>query len=155
MQSLSEQSKVMFVAVEYGGQWRVDLRPEAGVDLIMVVQVVGEDPLAFARRFLGKVVSVVGRGSELISAVLAVAPIFDVRHLEARCTIARTLLRAFGRSSKSELYLVEPSNAMPDCRAYLTAIAEGLTEGAATNCRIRVGCESFRGALASVARTGS
>jgi hypothetical protein len=155
MQGLSGESKVMFVAVEYGGQWRTNLRSSAGVDLVMVVQLVGEDPLVFARRFLGKVLRVVARGADVSSAVLAVAPIFDLRHLEARCTIARTILRAFRRGSKSELYLVEPSGASPDCRPHLLAIAEGLAENAATDCHIRVGYESFSSAGSRVAQTGS
>jgi len=138
MQVMASQSKVMFVAIEYGGEWRVDLRPDGGTDLIMVVQVVGEDPLVFARRFLGKVVSVVARGADVVSAVLAVAPIFDVRRLEARCAIARTALRAFRRGSSSELCLIEPSNATPDCRPQLLAIAEGLAENACSDCQIRV-----------------
>ena len=144
----------MFVAIEYGGEWRANLRPQAGVDLIMVVQVVGEDPLVFARRFLGKVLSVLARGADVISAVLAVAPVFDVRHLEARCAIVRTLLRVFPRGSKSELHLVEPSNAAEDCRPHLLAIAEGLTEGARSGGRIRVGYESFESTGTLPVRTG-
>lgn len=155
MQALASQPQVMFVAVEYGGQWRVGLRPVAGVDLMLIVQLAGEDPLAFARRVLGKVVNAVARGSDVTSAVLAIAPIFDVRRLEARCAIARTLLRAFRRGSNSELYLVEPEHATPDCRPHLLAIAEGLTENAASDCRIRVGYESFGSAGVRAMRTGS
>ena len=143
MLSQHGKSEVMLVAIEYGGQWRANLVPRQGVDLIMVIQVAGEDPLVFARRFLGKVLGVIARGSEVISAVLAVAPTFDVRHLEARCAIARTLLRVFRRGSKCQLHLVEPSKASPDCRAHLLAIAEGLTENEPTDCDIRVGYETF------------
>ncbi len=85
----------MLVAIEYGGQWRMNLAPSPGVDLVMVVQVVDEDPLVFARRFLAKVLGLVAQGSDVIFAVLAVAPTFDVRQLKARCAIARTLLRVF------------------------------------------------------------
>jgi hypothetical protein len=142
-QSLVTEAKVMLVAVEYGGEWRVGLRPSADADLVMVVQVDGEDPLLFARRFLRKVIALVAEGADVVSAVLAVAPNFDLRQLEARCAIARTILRAFRHGSKSELYLVEPSNAKPDCLAHLLAIAEGLTDNAATDCRIRVGYDTI------------
>jgi hypothetical protein len=154
MHAQSENSKVMLVAIEYGGEWRVNVRPSAGVDLIMVVQLAGEDPLLFARRFLAKVLSVTARGADVASAVLAVAPIFDVRHLEARCTIARTLLRVFRSDSKSELHLVEPCNASLDCRPHLLAMAEGLTEGAQTDCKIRLGHETISRAGTVSARTG-
>jgi len=141
MRSITCKSKVMFVAVEYGGQWPVELRPDQDTDLIMVVQVAGEEPLIFARRFLRKVVSVVARGTDVVSAALAVAPTFDVRCLEARCAIARTALRALRRGS--ELYLIEPSNARADCRPHLIAIAEGLAENAEADCQIRVGRAPF------------
>jgi hypothetical protein len=143
MSSISNQSKVMVVAVEYGGQWRFNLRPEPGVDLIMVVQLVGEEPLVFARRFLRKVVYLVDRGADVVSAGLAVASVFDVRHLEARCVIARTLLRTFRTGAKSQLHLVEPSDSTSDCRSHLTAIAEGLLESAAVGSQIRVGYELY------------
>jgi hypothetical protein len=141
------KSEVMLVAIEYGGQWQDNLGPRPGVDLIMVVQVVGEDPLVFARRFLGKLLGVIARGSEVISASMAVAPTFNVRHLEARCAIARTLLRVFRRGANRQLHLVEPSNASPACRAHLLAIAEGLLENAPTDCRISVGNAELRRAL--------
>ena len=140
-QVLATQVKVMLVALEYGGQWPALLRPGAGVDLVLVVQVESEDPLLFARRFLRKVSAIVSEGVEVASAVVAVAPASDPRHLEARCAVARTILRAFRHGSKCELYLVEPSNAKPDCLAHLLALAEGLTDNAASDCRIRVGYE--------------
>ncbi|HEY3252558.1 MAG TPA: hypothetical protein VGJ91_01370 [Polyangiaceae bacterium] len=143
MEITCEQSKVMFVALECGGQWPVNLRANAGTDLIVVAQGVGEDLLAFARRFLGKVLSLVARGAEVTSSVLAVAPVFDLRHLEARCAIARALLRAFRLGSHSALYLVEPEKAAIDCRPHLLALAEGLAENAATDYRVHVGYDSF------------
>lgn len=133
----------MLVALEWGGQWRANLAPHPGVDLIMVVQVAGEDPLVFARRFLDKVLAVIARGSDVTSAVLAVAQDVDSRHLEARCAIARTLLRVLRRGSRRQLHLIEPSNASADCRAHLLAIAEGLTENSLTDCEIHVGYETF------------
>ena len=153
MRALVCQSKVVFVAIEYGGEWRVEMRPDEDTDLIMVVQVAGEDPLVFARRFLRKVVSVVARGADVGSAVLAVAPTFDVRRLEARCAIARSALRAFSRGS--ELHLIEPSNSTPDCRPHLLAIAEGLAENAGTDCRIHVSRASLYSESAWAARTGT
>jgi hypothetical protein len=148
------KSEVMLVALEYGGQWRANLAPHPGVDLIMIVQVAGEDPLAFARRFLDKVLAVIARGSEVISGVLAVAPNVNARNLEARCTIARTLLRVLRRGSGRQLHLIEPSKAPADCRAHLLAIAEGLTENSQTDCEIRVGYKTFRSASTGVARVG-
>jgi hypothetical protein len=100
MQMMPEPSKVMFVAVEYGRQWPADLSPNPGTDLIVVAQIVGEDLLVFARRFLDKVLSFVARGAQVTSVVLAVAPSFDLRHLEARCLIARALLRHHGSCPK-------------------------------------------------------
>ena len=129
----------MLVAVEFGGEWRATMRPDSGVDLVMVTQVDGEDPLLFARRFLRKVITIVAQGADVVSAVLVVAATFDLRHLEARCAIARTVLRSFRRETRRELYLVEPRNAKPDCLAHLLAIAEGLTDNASSDCRIRVG----------------
>ncbi len=146
-----EKSEVMLVALEYGGQWRSNLAPHPGVDLIMVVQVAGEDPLLFARRFLDKVLAVIARGSEVTAAVLAVAPDVDARHLEARCAIARTLLRVLRRGSRRQLHLIEPSKAPPDCRAHLLAIAEGLTENSLSDCEIRVGYDTFRSASPGLA----
>jgi hypothetical protein len=148
-----EKSEVMLVALEYGGQWRADLAPHPEVDLIMVVQVAGEDPLLFARRFLDKVLTVIARGSEVTSAVLGVAPNVGARDLEARCAIARTLLRVLRRGSRRQLHLIEPSQAPADCRAHLLAIAEGLTENSPTDCEIHVGYETFRSASTGVART--
>jgi hypothetical protein len=109
--------------------------------------------LVFARRFVRKVVTVVARGADVVSAVLAVAPTFDVRRLEARCAIARSALRALRRGS--ELSLVEPSNSTPDCRPHLLAIAEGLTENTGTDCRIRVTRASFCSEDGWAARTGT
>jgi len=152
MQSQSGKSDVMLVAIEYGGQWQASLAPRPAVDLIMVVQVAGEDPLEFARRFLAKVLTVITRGSEVVSAALAVAPSFDSRYLEARCAIVRVLLRVLRRGARRQLHLIEPSQAAPDCRAHLLAIAEGLTENAQTDCDIRVGDETFTSANAAVAR---
>jgi hypothetical protein len=154
MPSQHWKSEVMLVAIEYGGQWRASLAPRQGVDLIMVVQLAGEDPLVFARRFLSKVLTVIARGSDVISAVLAVAPTFDARHLEARCAIPRTLLRAFRRDTKCQLHLIEPSKASPDCRAHLLAIAEGFTENALTDCDIRVGYETLASACTGAPRAG-
>ena len=153
---LSQHGKpeVMLVAIEYGGQWQTDLVPRPGVDLVMVVQVAEEDPLLFARRLLDKVLDLVARGSEVTSAVLAVAPSFGARHLEARCTIARTLLRVFRPGSKCQLRLLEPRKASLDCRAHLLAIAEGLTENVLTDCHIRVGYETFVSASAGATRMG-
>lgn len=128
------------------------MAPESEVDLIMVVQVAGEDPLLFARRFLDKVLAVVARGSEVTSAVLAVAPSVDARNLEARCAIARTLLRVLSRGSRRQLHLLEPSKAPADCRAHLLAIAEGLSENSSTDCEIRLGYDTFRSAGAGAAR---
>jgi hypothetical protein len=145
IQAISNQSKVMLIAVEFGGEWRFSTRPAPGVDLVMVVQVVDEEPLAFARRLLQKVLTILGCGASVVSAALAVAPAFDVRHLEARCVIARTLLRAFRCGEKSQLHLVEPRDAAPDCRSQLAAIAEGLLEGSTTDSEIRVGSEFFAG----------
>ena len=149
------QAKVMFIALEYGGHWRVNLRPDADTDLVMVIQTVGEDPLIFARRLVGKVVSALGRGFEVVSAVLSVSPTLSAHHLEARCAIAKTLLRAFRGGSSCELYLVEPSNSTLDCRQHLIALAEGLAENAAIDCRIRVGYESFRASSVGTLRTGT
>jgi hypothetical protein len=142
---ISNQSKVMLIAVEFGGEWRFSMRPAPGVDLIMVVQVVDEEPLAFARRFLRKVLAVLDCGTTIVTAALAVARVFDVRHLEARCVIARTLLRTFRYGDKSQLHLAEPRGATPDCRSQLAAIAEGLLEGSTTDSEIRVGSESYGG----------
>ena len=141
-----EKSEVMLVALEYGGQWRPDLAPRSEADLIMVIQVAGEDPLQFARRFLDKVLTLIARGSEVTSAVMAVAPTIDARRLEARCAIARTLLRVFRPGSQGQLCLIEPSKAPADCRAHLLAIAEGLSESSLTDCEIRVGHDTFRSA---------
>jgi len=139
MQTTAKQSKIMFVAIEYGGQWPSNLQPDEGADLVMVMQVADEDPLVFARRLLTKIVNVLARGVDVVSAVLAVAPIFDLRHLESRCSIGRTLLRAFRQGSKCQLYLIEPNEATPGCRQQLLALAEGLLEDAATDSQIRVG----------------
>ncbi|HEY0468507.1 MAG TPA: hypothetical protein VGC79_30140 [Polyangiaceae bacterium] len=136
------ETKVMFVAVEYGGQWPANLRPSAGIDLIAVAQVVGEDLLAFARRFLDKVCRFVTRGAQVMSGVLLVAPNLDLRHLEARCVIARSLLNTFRCGSQSALYLVAPCSGGVDCRPQLLALAEGLAENAATDYRIQVGYDS-------------
>ncbi|HTA94197.1 MAG TPA: hypothetical protein VK745_31675 [Polyangiaceae bacterium] len=154
MSAISDQSKVMVVAIEYGGQWCPSVRPEVGIDLVMVVQLVGEEPLVFAGRFMRKVVNLVDRGAEIVSAALAVASVFDVRHLEARCLIARTVLRTFRSGAKGLLHLVEPRDATPDSRSHLTAIAEGLLEGAAVGSQIRVGHEVYRAPGATTARIG-
>ncbi len=153
---LPRASKVMFVALEYGAEWQSRQHPEMGVDAVVVVQLADEDPLLFARRFLTKVVAAVGHGADIVAAVLAVAPIFDVCHLQARCTIARAALRSFRAGSNGKLYLTEPRRAAPECRHHLRAIAEGLMEGAATDSQIRVGDESFsRGATTSRRSGGS
>ncbi|MEI9939575.1 MAG: hypothetical protein WDO69_20345 [Pseudomonadota bacterium] len=153
MPKVASQSRVMMVAVEYGAVWRFDLRPEAGVDLVMLVQLVGEEPVLFARRFLRKLVTLVEDGADIVSAALAVTAVIDVRHLEARCVIARTLLRAFRVGAKSLLYLVEPIGATDECRSHLTAIADGLLESLRTDSRIRVGC-AFHSDLAGAGAGG-
>ena len=139
MSALVNQSRIMVVAVEYGADWRFNLRPEAGVDLVMVVQVIGEAPLVFARRFLSRLVRLLDNGADVVSAALAVSSAFDLRHLEARCVMVRTILRTFRSGAKRQLHLVEPIDATPDCRRHLTAIAEGLLEGGATDSEIRIG----------------
>lgn len=151
MSESSKQSKVMVVAVEYGGQWCTSGRPEEGVDLVMVVQLVGEEPLEFARRFMETLVGLVERGAEIVSAALAVGSAFDVRHLEARCLIARTLLRTL-RGAKDPLHLVAPRDATADCRSHLTALVEGLLENAGTGSQIRVSYELYRSSSATTAR---
>jgi hypothetical protein len=151
MLSRCERTEVVLVALEYGGQWRSSLANYEGVDLIMIVQVADEDPLAFARRLLEKMLAVVARGSEVIAAVLAVAPTIDTRRLAARSAIARTLLRVLRRGSRRRLQLVEPDNASADCRAHLVAIAEGLAEDSQSDCEISVGPEIFGGV--SLSRT--
>jgi hypothetical protein len=151
MSGSSKPSKVMVVAVEYGGQWCSSGRPEEGVDLVMVVQRVGEEPLEFARRFMQTLVDLVERGAEIVSAALAVASAFEVRHLEARCLIARTLLRTL-RGASGSLHLVAPRDATADCRSHLTAIADGLLEGAPTGSQIRVSYELYRSSSATTAR---
>jgi hypothetical protein len=150
----SQESKVMFVALEYGAEWHSLLHPEAGIDFVVVVQLAGEDPLLFARRFLTKVVATVGHGADIVAAVLAIAPIFDARRLRARCAIARAVLCSFRAGSNGKLYLTEPRQAGPECGLHLRAIAEGLTEGAATDSQIRVGYESFSRAGTTVQRAG-
>jgi hypothetical protein len=152
--SSPQESKVMFVALEHGAEWHSRLHPEAGVDVVVVVQLAGEDPLLFARRFLTKVVATVGQGADIVAAALAIAPIFDVRRLQARCAIARAVLRSFRSGSNGKLYLTEPRQAGPECRLHLRAIAEGLTEGAATDSQIQVGYESFSRAGTTIQRAG-
>jgi hypothetical protein len=154
MPTISNQSKVMLIAVEFGGEWRFGMRPAPGVDLIVVIQVVDEEPSAFARRFLRKVFTLVDCGASVVSAALAVAPVFDVRRLEARCVIARTLLRTFRCGERSQLHLIEPRGATADCRSQLAAIAEGLLEGSTTDSQIRVGSESYGSAGALSGRVG-
>ena len=145
-QALFEPTPVMFVAIESGAQWPSSLRPQEGLDLIVVAQVFDEDLPAFTQRSLTKLGSVVDRGSPLTSAALLVAPTFDRRYLEARCVIARALAQAFRRGARSTLYLVEPRLAGVDCRPHLAALAEGLAENAATDYRIQVGPDAFAGA---------
>jgi|GEM_PF-2631489 len=152
---LVSQSKVMLVAVEYGGQWPVDLRPHADVDLVMVVQVEAEESLVFASRVLRKASSIVAQGGDVVLGVMAVAATLGLRHLEARCAIASTILRTFRYGSKSALYLVEPSNSNPDCRAHLVAIAEGLMDNAATDCIIQVGYDALHDGTAAMTCTAS
>ena len=140
-QTLSEPTPVMFVAVESGAEWPSSLRPQEGMDLIVVAQACDEDLLDFAQRSLAKLLSIADRGSPLTSAALLVAPYFDRRYLEARCVMARAFARAFRRGSQSTLYLVEPRRAGVDCRPHLLALAEGLAENTATDYRIQVGHE--------------
>jgi len=147
------QSKVMLVAVEYGGQWPAGLRPRGDVDLVMVVQVEGEAPLLFAKRFLRKVSAIVAQGGDVVLGVMAVAATLGLRDLEARCAVARTILRTFRIGRKSALYLVEPNQANSDCKAHLVAIANGLTDNAATDCIIQVGFDTIHDGAATMART--
>lgn len=153
--ALVSQSKVMLVAVEYGGQWPVGLRPRANIDLVMLVQVEGEEPLLFARRFLRKVSAIASQGAEVVLGVMAVAATLGLRDLEARCAVARTILRTFRHGARSALYLVEPNQANADCKAHLVAIAEGLTDNAATDCIIQVGYDALHDGTATRARTAS
>jgi hypothetical protein len=151
MSRSSNQSKVMVVAVEYGGQWCSNVRPEEGIDLVMVVQLVGEEPLEFARRTMQKLVNLLEGGAELVSAAFVVASAVDTRHLEARCLIARTLMRTL-RSANSPLHLVAPRDATADCRSHLTAIAEGLLENAAPGSQIRISDDRRCSSTAATAR---
>ena len=153
--ALVSQSQVMLVAVEYGGRWPVGLRPRADVDLVIVVQVEGEEPRLFARRFLRKVTAIVAQGADVVFGMMAVAAAVGLLHLEARCAIASSILRAFRHGSKSALYLVEPNDANPDCKAYLVAIAQGLTDNVATDCIIQVGYEAIHDGAATIARSVS
>ena len=116
----SSASQVMVVAVELGGQWRFQLRPEVGVDLVLVAQLSGEDHSVFARRLLKKVVGLVEKGAEVVSAALVVSAAFDICRLEARCMIARAVLRAFRVDAKRELHLVEPIDSTTDCHSHLS-----------------------------------
>jgi hypothetical protein len=150
--SSREESKVTFVALEYGAEWHPRLHPEAGLDFMVVVQGADEDPLLFARRFLTKVVATIGQGADIVAAVLAIAPIFDVRRLQARCAIARSVLRSFRTGSNAKLYLTEPRKAGAECRLHLRALADGLLEGAATDSQISVGYESFDRAVTTIPR---
>lgn len=143
----------MLVALEYGGHWRADSAPHPDADLIMIIQVEGEDPLTFARRFLQKILAVIAQGAAVTSAVLAVAPDVDARHLQSRCTIARNLLRVLRPGPGPQLHLVEPTRAPPECRAHLLALAEVLLENSDTECEIRAGYKTFRSAGASLGAT--
>lgn len=145
----------MLVVVEYGGRWPVGLRPRADVDLVMVVQVEGEEPLLFARRFLRKTISLVAQGADVVLGVMVVGATFGLPHLQERCTIARSILRTFRRGAKSALYLLGPSDANADCKAHLAAFAEGLTDSAATDCIIRVGYDPGHDGHATMARRAS
>ena len=128
MREMSSESKVMLIAVEFGGEWRFSMRPAPGVDLVMVVQAIYEGPTAFPRRFQRKLLTILDGGSSVVSAALAVAPMLDVCQLKARCAIARTLLKTLRRGEKSRLHLVEAGGATPDCHSQLAAIADGLRE---------------------------
>jgi hypothetical protein len=138
---MSDRSRTMVVAVEYGAEPPCNLQPQAGVDLVAVFQAVGEEPMVFARRFLGKITLLLGNGIDVVSAALAVSSIFDLCHLEAPCVIVRTILRAFRSGCKGQLLLVEPIDATPECRRHLAAIVEGLLEGAATDSQIGIACD--------------
>lgn len=139
MSAMPDNSRTMVVAVEHGAEWRCNLRPQAGVDLLLVIQVIDEEPLVFARRFLDRLVRLLDNGGDVASAALAVSPTFDLRHLEARCVMARAILRTFRSGAQSQLLLLEPNGATPDCQSHLTALVEGLREGAATDSQIRIG----------------
>jgi hypothetical protein len=77
---------------------------------VLVVQLPGEEPMAFARRLLQKVVRLVGRGAELVSVALAMNSRYEPRDLEARCVIAPTSLRTFRAGGNCRLHLVESSS---------------------------------------------
>jgi hypothetical protein len=149
MSAISTQSRTIVVAVESGAEWRFNLRPD-GVDLVMIAQVSSEAPLAFARRFLGRLVKLIDDGADVVSAALAVSSAFDLRRLEARCVMVRAILRTLRSDANSQLLLVEPTDATPDCRRHLTAIAEGLLEGAAIDSQIRISYVSGSGSSTAI-----
>jgi hypothetical protein len=134
---VSAQSHAIFVAAECGSEWLSNLRPMQGTDLVIVVQQPEELPSTFALRFTRRLAAAATRGVGLTSALLVVAPDFDVRRLEARSAIARTLLRTVGGRSRGALILVAPS-ASSHCWPHLMALAEGLREGVLGRCDSRL-----------------
>jgi hypothetical protein len=127
------QSRAMFVAVEYGSEWRSDFRPPLGTDLIVVVQQAEECTRAFTRRFVHKVARAVAEGVAVRAAALVLAIEFDLSRLESRCTIASSLIGSFEEGEQSDLRLLAPRN-WSECRSNLGALAEALRD------RARVGC---------------
>jgi hypothetical protein len=108
---------------------------------VIVVQQADESASTFARRFIRKVTSAVTGGMTMASALLVIAPAFDAARLEARCTIARTLIRSFDADLEHELVLMSTSDAASECRPHLLALAEILREGAKASWSIRVRCD--------------
>jgi hypothetical protein len=139
MQHVPHQLKAKFVAIEHGGHWRPDPCPQGTHDLIVLVQQAEESASAFARRFIRKIANASAEGVGVASAVLVVAPIFDIWRLAARCAIARTLICSFASGPEHEFVIVTTGDAA-DCRAHLRALAGTLRDGASANCVIRVRC---------------
>jgi hypothetical protein len=131
------QSSAMFIAVEYGSEWRPDLRPPDGTDLVIVVQQAEECARAFTRRFVHKVARAVAEGIAVRAAALVLSLEFDLLRLESRCTIASSLVGSFDPGERSELRLVAPRN-WSECRSNLRALAEALTDRARANCSVVV-----------------
>jgi hypothetical protein len=131
------QSKAMFVAVEYGSQWRPNFRPPDGTDLVVVVQQAEECARAFTRRFVHKVARVIAEGVAVRAAVLMLALEFDLSRLESRSTIASSLIGSFEPGERSELRLMAPGN-WPECRSNFHALAEALRDRASTSCSVLI-----------------
>jgi hypothetical protein len=138
------QSKISLVVAEIGSEWRAPSRPDPDLEVVLIAQDEGEDPSLFARRCLKAVGEELKRHVDIVSAVLAVNSIFDVRRLEARCAIARALLRALGDKPETELLLLGLPSAPEACHSHLIALAEGLAEGASAQCHVSFGWEGPR-----------